>query len=154
MVLFCIIWKWRTNFFVYLLTRDIGAAEHGAREAVAGWPARCRIPETVSQDGGGGVTTALWCQWCWCHVIHQWYILWDGDLGVRRNLGKLLTNAVRRIQIYSDLKKRVWCVGAEIIEVASWITHLFGRLSISGLSSFKNVNWRGLELTEGTRQKK
>ena len=41
-------------------------------------------------------------------------------------LGKLLTNAVRRIQIYSDLKKRVWCVGAEIIEVASWITHLLG----------------------------
>ena len=32
MVLYCIIWnmKWRTNFFVYLLTRDIRAAKHGA----------------------------------------------------------------------------------------------------------------------------
>ena len=156
-------WKWRTNFFVYLLTRDIGPAEHGAwstrgggqlgagarRQSVkmvAVWPLHCGASDVDVMSS----------------VIH---ILWDGDLG------KLLINAVRRFQIYSDLKKRVWCVGAGAINYLNSAMHVawylvnsgsfrrnyrgdflnnppFGWFSINGLKwcSINNVDRSGLEL--------
>ena len=64
--------KWRTNFFVYPLIRNSGAGE-------SWWPVW--IP---SQHGGGGVTSALGC---------QWYILWEGDLVSEKAWRNWLVNA-------------------------------------------------------------
>ena len=139
MVLFCIIWKWRTNFFVYLLTRDIGAAEHGAREAVAGWPARCRIPETVSQDGGGGVTTALWCQWC-----NQWYIFYETAIWVSEETwpGEIADQCSQKVSNLLWSEEEGLMRGSRNYRGGFLNNPPFGWLSISGLkwSSFKNVN--------------
>ena len=136
----------------------------------------CAEARGWTRQSGYSQSTRWWRRRCdHCTVVSVMssviHILWDCELCVRRNLGKLLINAVRRFQIYSDLKKRVWCVGAGAINYLNSAMHVawylvnsgsfrrnyrgdflnnppFGWFSINGLKwcSINNVDRSGLEL--------